>query len=252
MKRVAAAIMVMALTLSMSGCFLVNGKQYKKSKDKVFSAADEACGAQVLSEDEVEELMDLNEKDEELPEEYQELLDGGICVELSKDQIEERLDTLDLEDVTQLDDDAGFSVEDLQNIALFVKKEGDISKDSDIEEYGNIGVIMATVIDFKKKSVCEDVFDELFASYKQMAMLMDISAGRDDSLKCASEKGKRDIGLLIVQEDGLSMAMYIERAGDTITMVTCTAPSDSDLFEEFLEFDEIAGFAGFRTMYEEL
>ena len=109
------------------------------------------------------------------------------------------------------------------------------------------------VIDFKKKSTCEDMFDELYSSYEKTATMMNIAAARDDSVKCEISKGKKDLGFLLrYDKENLIMAVYIERAGDTITLVTFAGPIDSDLYEEFLEFDDIAGFAGFSAMAEEM
>ena len=58
MKKLISAVMVTAMMLSMSGCFLKKGNQYAKEKKKVFDAAEKVCGASELSEDEKEELLD--------------------------------------------------------------------------------------------------------------------------------------------------------------------------------------------------
>lgn len=242
MKKLIASVMVTAMMLSMSGCFLANGKQYEKAKKKVFDAAEEAFGAQELSDEDKELLMDEGFNEEEVPEEVEEILSEGVLTEITKDEIEARLEEVDIEEqLSELGSDIEYSPEDIENICLFAKKAGETE------------VAMAVVIDFKKKSVCEDMFDDLYSTYEKSATMMNIAAAKDESVKSQFSKGKKDLGLLVQYGDmDLCMGMYIERAGDTITMLSYTGTIDSDLYEEFLEFDEIAGFAGFSAMAEEM
>ena len=92
MKKLIAAVMVTAMMLSMSGCFLANGNQYKKAKKKVFEAAQEAFGVQELSDEDKELLMDDSLKEEKISEEAEELLSEGIFAEITKEEIEARLE----------------------------------------------------------------------------------------------------------------------------------------------------------------
>lgn len=242
MKKLIAAMMVTAMMLSMSGCFLANGNQYKKAKKKVFEAAQEAFGVQELSDEDKELLMDDSLKEEKISEEAEELLSEGIFAEITKEEIEARLEEADVEDqLSELGTDVDFTPEDMENVCIVGKKTGENE------------IVVAMVIDFKKKSTCEDMFDELYSSYEKTATLMNMAAARDDSVKCELSKGKKDLGFLLrYDKENLIMAVYIERAGDTITLVTFAGPIDSDLYEEFLEFDDIAGFAGFSAMAEEM
>lgn len=242
MKKLIAAVMVTTMMLSMSGCFFTNGKQYEKAKKKVFDAAQEAFGAQELSDEDKELLMDEGRGEEEFSEEVDEILNEGVLTEITAEEIETRLDEADIEEqLSELGSDMEYSPEELEKICLFAKKTGETE------------VAMALVFDFKKKSTCEDMFDDLYSTYEKTATLMNIAAARDETVKCEFSKGKKDLALLVrYGEQDLCMAIYMERAGDTITVLNFTGSIDSDLYEEFLEFDEIAGFAGFSAMAEEM
>lgn len=240
MKKLISAVMVTAMMLCMSGCFLAKGNQYAKEKKKVFEAAEKVCGASELSEDEKADLLERADSVENLSEYDPEALSEGICVELTHDDLES------MENASEIKDESSFSEMDLDadqmdNMYAFCKRTDDGA------------MILTAVLDFKDKKTCEASYKAEEKTLKQTATLVQVAGAKQGGVKANSEKGDKDYSFVVLQEETNElMAVYIQYAGDTITMATYTGTPDSDLFEEFCDFNDEAGFGAIAEMVEDL
>ncbi|MBR5059013.1 MAG: hypothetical protein IKX04_10705 [Clostridiales bacterium] len=239
MKKLISAVMVTAMMLCMSGCFLKKGNQYAYEKKKVFNAAEKVCGASELSEDEKEELLEMTDTIDSLAKYDPEALSEGFCVELNKDDLENLTNADELKEESSLSE-MDVDPEQLDNMYTFIKKVDD-------------DMVFSVVMDFEDKDTCEKVFDGVKSTFKKTVTVIQVAGAKEGGIKADSANGKKDYTFVVLQvEENKLMAVYVQYAGDTITMTTYSGAPDTDLLDEFCEFQDEAGFGPVGDMVANL
>ena len=218
MRKIVSFLLVVVMVLSLSGC----SSRYPKIEKKVIAAAESCCGAEEADKKQRKMIKgataNLNDPE----------FSDGVYFTISKDEV----DDISFGLIT-------FDPDYIKQMLFFVKSE-------DSSSY-----LITLVFDMRTKSAAEDVYDYCYDDMGITKKELKAEAKRYGSEYGIMEEKNEFAVIMVSKKENQARGVYIKRAGTAVIACNYQGSTTGDLYEEFLDFSNEAGFVDMEALLGE-
>ncbi|MBR3031504.1 MAG: hypothetical protein IKH92_00615 [Clostridiales bacterium] len=216
MKKLLSCALVLTMLFSMAGCAKKGG--YKSSEKKMISALEAVFDAEEMSAKTKKKVKKSRMKD------FEEYFDGSSYVIFNEE---------DFEDIDADEDDMGMDPENMKNMLMFRKFEGESS-------------FASLLIETTDKDAAEECFEYVTKSMNLKTLKKQLKKAKADY---GIEEDDNKIALIYVSNSKV-MGLFFEVNGTTVTMIEYEGNEDTDLLEEYYDFMREIGYTDMEALLD--